>query len=117
VPQREWRSFLDSFNRQHDGWLCTLDAVSADQSRRRIASDVSLHGVVLDQMAGKPRISILAGSEGAGHGVDAPAEIIAVVTSDGVTGGLHIKSQNGTASHLSFRSPVAPELVDGVLAA
>src|SRR5258705_10458069 len=70
VPQHEWPPFLDSFNRQHDGWLSSVDLVRADHSRPRIPSDVPLHGVVLDQSAGRLRISFLAGPRGAGDDVE-----------------------------------------------
>jgi hypothetical protein len=48
------------------------------------------------------------------HAVEAPTEVLEEETAEGVSSGLSIKSSSGAVSKLRFRSPVAPETVDGI---
>ncbi|CAN5438101.1 hypothetical protein BH20ACI3_BH20ACI3_19140 [soil metagenome] len=30
IPRDEWKTFLDTFSRQHEGWLATLEVLGTD---------------------------------------------------------------------------------------
>ena len=45
IPRAEWNTFLDTFSRQHEGWLATLEVLAADIGAQEEARDLPLEGI------------------------------------------------------------------------
>src|SRR5687767_14560705 len=68
IPRTEWKSFFDAFNRQHEGWLATLEVFSSEIGAQKQAQDLPLEGVTLTSQRGEPEeIAISLGSSPAQH--------------------------------------------------
>ncbi len=107
LPSAEWRSFLESFTRQHDGWLVTVESVRGGD-REVKARGQPLEGVT----ARSPReIVITAGDT---TEVVTDARRLRVESVDGVDSAIEIEQGDGTVTRVAFRTAIAPELVDGI---
>jgi len=117
VPRTQWELFLVGFSRQHDGWLASLDITIAPGEARRVAADLPLSGVTSEQNARQGHsitISLRDRERRVNHTIQAPTKILIDETPGFVRKGIQIQSADGTIAELNFRSPVAPELVDGI---
>ncbi len=105
IPSGSWTSFLDSFSRQHHGWLVTIS-----RGNERLANDEPLDFARADDHA----IVISAG--GREHRFDNAREI--AVTSAGADESAigHVEISSGREKMtIRFRAVIPPELVDGVV--
>jgi hypothetical protein len=118
IPRSEWRSFLEVFSRQHEGWLATLELAGRDIAQPP-AGEFPLKEVALTSVVGGSEgITINLGKtpeEHLKHTVIEPTHVWLVQTSEGADAALEIESADDTKTLLRFRSPVLPELVDGVV--
>src|SRR5207302_3882777 len=55
IPRQEWKSFFDSFSRQHEGWLATLEVLGSDVGAQEEAHELPLEGVSVASEAGKSK--------------------------------------------------------------
>lgn len=110
-----WGAFFDSFSRQHDGWLVTVEAADFDLRGWAGEREMPLAGVACGAKCdGESVISIFLGKapgEHLTHAVAAPKE-----TEAGAHEWLEIESATGEVTRVRFRSAMLPELVDGVVA-
>ena len=119
IPRSEWPAFLDTFSRQHEGWLVKLEIMNPE-----IGAQVEETGLVLegltdewDEVSGNT-IMIMAGNkpdDHVTHSINKPTEVSLEQTDEGADAALSIKSADGTTALLSFRSAVLPETVDAVV--
>ena len=119
IPRREWRQFFDSFSRQHEGWLATLEVLGADVGAQEEGRELPLAGVGLFSGGDETEaISIDLGTTPDNHISRAISEPIGVwlkQTEEGADAALEIEVADGTKTLLQFRSPMPAELVDGVV--
>ena len=119
IPRSEWRSFFDVFSRQHEGWLATLENFGQEIGAQAEPGELPLKSVTLTPVVGKSEaITINLGSipkDHIQHTVIEPTHVWLVQTSEGANAALEIESADETKTLLRFRSPVLPELVDGVV--
>jgi hypothetical protein len=119
IPRSEWRSFFDVFSRQHEGWLATLEIFGQEIGAQAEPGELPLKGVTLTPVVGKSEaITINLGSipkDHIKHTVIEPTHVWLVQTAEGANAALEIESADETKTLLRFRSPVLPELVDGVV--
>ena len=45
IPRQEWNSFFDSFSRQHEGWLATLEVFGPEVGAQEEAHELPLESV------------------------------------------------------------------------
>ena len=45
IPREEWTRFLDTFSRQHEEWLATLEILGTDIGAQQEARDLPLEGI------------------------------------------------------------------------
>lgn len=119
IPKNEWPAFLDSFSRQHEGWRIKLEIFDPEIGAQVQESGLALEGLTdeWDEISGDT-ITIMAGNEPddhVTHSINQPTEISLQQTDEGAAAALAIKSADGTTALLSFRSPVLPEMVDGMV--
>ncbi len=119
IPRPEWSDFLDSFSKQHEGSLVTVEVLSTDYGDQILARDWPLQGVSWERKdtgAGvEESISVVAGDSAehhATHTIASPASVRLAQSDEGVHTGLQIQSDDGMTTLLTFRSPMSPDMYD-----
>jgi hypothetical protein len=119
IPRPEWNNFFDSFSRQHEGWLATLEVLAGEMGAQEEAHELPLEGVSVGSGADEPEtIAISIGKtpdDHITHTIVKPSHVWLQQTSEGANAALEIESEDETKTLLRFRSPVPPEFVDGVV--
>lgn len=118
IPTTEWSSFLDSFSRQHEGWLVNLEVFGPELGDQIAEKGLALEGIT-GEWAGSQgdKIMIMAGGKPDDHfthSISRPTEVSLEQTDEGADVALAIKAADGTTALLRFRSAVLPEMVDAV---
>lgn len=115
IPQDEWVPFFDSFSRQHEGWLVSIEVFSAEIGAQVEVRDRPLGGIAADRDADTVSIFLRAepGSHLA-HVIAAPSRIRLEETAEGAHAALQVESAGGATTLVRFRSAVLPETVDGI---
>jgi len=119
IPRENWNSFFDTFSRQHEGWLATLEVLGRDFGAQEEAHELPLEGVSIS--SGTNEAETIAISIGKtpeshiSHTVLKPTHVWIEQTQDGADAALEIESEDDSKTLLRFRSSVPPELVDGVV--
>jgi hypothetical protein len=115
IKREEWPDFFDSFSRQHDGWLVTLEITGAEMGSQIQGQLFRLRGITQD--ADRSAVFVALGTparEHLTHVISRPTRVWLQETSEGVDAGLQIESADAIRTLIRFRSAVHPELVDGV---
>ncbi|MBI2361520.1 MAG: DUF5335 family protein [Deltaproteobacteria bacterium] len=76
IPRDEWVAFFDSFSRQHEGWLSTVEVRGAEMDAQVESREQPLIGVTADLKEDDDVISILVGrsrDDHVAHMIHAPA--------------------------------------------
>ena len=118
IPRDEWAEYLDTFCRQHEGWLVRLEVLGAEVGARVEAKELPLQGVTAELKGGEDAITITVGREGperVTHTVTRPAHVRVEQSEDGADMTLQIESADGLTTLVRLRSAVLPEMVDGVV--
>jgi hypothetical protein len=119
IPREDWVTILDSFSRQHEGWLVNVEVVTDGLGAHREIREKSLIGVSADlKSRGTDTISIITGDRSddhVNHIISRPVRVALEETEEGAHKGLRIDAENGQTTLLRFRSPALPETVDGLL--
>lgn len=119
IPRSEWVTFFDSFSRQHQGWLSTVEVLGTDVGAQIEARDLPLAGISADVRGGdQDVVSILLGAGADGHVahmIHAPSHVRLKETEGGAHEALHIESAGGATTLLRFRCTVSPETLDGII--
>jgi uncharacterized protein DUF5335 len=119
IAKDEWGEFFDRFSRQHEGWLATLEILSPELGAQVEERELAFEGIVdeWDEIQGS-EILIMFGAKPEDHithSVGQPVQVNLEQTDEGADVALAIKSADGTTVLLRFRSPMLPEMVDGVV--
>jgi len=118
IPRNDWNSFFDSFSRQHEGWLSTLEVFSSDVGAQEQARELPLEGISIstaDDNNGVIAISLGKTPEDhLTHTIIHPQHVWLEQAPSGADSALEIESGK-TKTLLRFRSPMPPEMVDDVI--
>jgi hypothetical protein len=119
IPRDEWTTFLDTFSRQHEGWLATLEVFATDIGAQQEARDLPLVGITPTSKDSKPEtIAISLGKtpdDHVTHTVTGPTRVWLEQTSEGANAALEIESADNVKTLLRFRSALPAAMVDGVV--
>ena len=119
IPHQEWKSFFDSFSRQHEGWLATLEVLGSDVGAQEEAHELPLEGVSVASNTNQTEtIAISMGTtleDHISHTIVKPTHVWLEQTDRGADAALEIESAGHAKTLLRFRSAVPTELVDGVV--
>jgi hypothetical protein len=119
IARDEWVPFFDSFSRQHDRWLVTLEVLWPEIGAQVESRDQALSGITAElKDSGEDVISILLGGaprDHVAHIVHAPSHVRLKETESGAHEALQIESSSGVTTLLQFRSAVLPQAVDGIV--
>jgi hypothetical protein len=119
IPREEWGEFLDSFSRQHEGWLVTVEVLSEEIGAQVEAEGKPLEGITAElKDGGVDSIIITVGltpAEHVTHNITAPTHIRLEQAENGANMALQIESSEGVTTLVRLRSAMLPEMVDGVV--
>lgn len=117
IPREQWNGFFDSFSRQHEGWLASIELLEGTTGPQRGA--LSFEGISLnsDEVDSDSIVISLAKSptEHVTHVIDHAQHVWLQRTSEGANASLEIQSEDEARTLLRFQSPMLPELVDGIV--
>lgn len=116
IPRDNWRTELDSFSRQHEGWIVRVDVTDASGNHRVEAENLPLQGVSTDSPNNRT-VEIMVGEQAddhVTHEIARPVSIAIEQTDGGAERALCIKGDDGSTTVVEFRAPARPEQVDGV---
>lgn len=119
IPKEEWGTFFDNFSRQHEEWLVTLEILGAEIGAQVEERELAFKGIVdeWDEIKGNA-IMIMVGTrpdDHVTHTIGNATQVSLEQTDAGADVALAIKSADGTTALLRFRSPMLPEMVDGLV--
>jgi Family of unknown function (DUF5335) len=119
IQRDEWKTFLDTFSRQHEGWLVTLEVLAADIGAQQEASDLPLEGITATSTDDETSsIAINLGKtpeDHVTHTITEPSRLWLQQTSEGANAALEIESADEVKTLLRFRSALPADMVDGVV--
>lgn len=118
IPKEEWGRFFDNFSRRHEGWLMTLEIFGAEIGAQVEEQELALNGIVdeWDEIKGNA-IMIMMGTkpdDHLTHTIGNATQVSLEQTDGGADVALAIKTADGTTALLRFRSPMPPEIGDGL---
>ncbi|HKO41819.1 MAG TPA: DUF5335 family protein [Pyrinomonadaceae bacterium] len=119
IPRSDWPQFFDSFSRQHEGWLATLEIFATEIGAQVEEHEMAFEGIVdeWNEALGN-QIIIMMGAkrdDHITHTVAHPTNVSLEQTDEGADVALAITSEGGAVTLLRFRSPTLPALVDGIV--
>jgi len=115
IPRDEWCSELDSFSRQHEGWIVNVEVSGSDGTRQTEARELPLVGVSCDAPT-RDRVDIMVGDRPGSHvtHIVKPIDVALETTDAGAERGLRIRAADGSTTTVEFRSPMRAVDVDGI---
>jgi hypothetical protein len=117
VAQKDWTRTLDQFSAVHDGWLVSLEVVGPLLGAQPQIHELPLRGITAETGSPNPVIAIAAAradGEHITHIIHAPIQVQIEQTNEGADVALQIRSGDGTASILRFKTVAMADTVDGV---
>lgn len=119
IPRDEWTTFLDAFSKQHEGWLATLEILSADIGAQQEARDLPLEGLSFISIDSEPETIVIslgtAAEDHVTHVVPKPTRVWLEQNLEGANAALEIESEDDVKTLLRFRSALPADMVDGVV--
>jgi hypothetical protein len=119
IPRNQWNTFFDSFSRQHEGWLTTLELLNTDLGAQEEANELSFEGISLNSDNDESQAIVInlakTPADHVSHMIDHPTHVWLERTDEGADASLAIESEEDEKTLLRFRSPMRPELVDGIV--
>jgi hypothetical protein len=119
IPHGEWTTFLDTFSRQHEGWLATLEVMGTDIGAQEEARDLPFEGITATSKdSASETIAITLGKtaeDHVTHTITQPTRIWLEQTSQGANAALEIESADAVKTLLRFRSALPADMVDAVV--
>jgi dienelactone hydrolase len=118
IPPEEWIQFLNSFSRQHQGWLANVTITTQGEAEQTEVREYHLEGVSADHLTARDEIYISferGGDDHITHSIRNPMKIIFERNLEGAHEGLEVISADGTLTRIRFRTAALPKTLDGVL--
>jgi hypothetical protein len=118
IPREAWSQTLNDFSAMHEGWLVSVDVLSAEIGAQPEVHDLPLVGVVAEPDGDGGTITISAARQAAGqitHTIHSPTRVWIERTDEGADAAVQIESADGAKTIVRFRTPALPETVDGVV--
>jgi len=119
IPRDEWKTFFDTFSRQHEGWLATLEVLGSEIGAQQEARNLPLEGITATLKDSEHEtIAISLGKtaeDHVTHMITQPTRVWVEQTSQGANAALEIESADEVKTLLRFRSALPAHMVDGVV--
>lgn len=119
IPRSDWPKFFDSFSRQHEGWLATLEIFATEIGAQVEEDEMAFEGIVdeSNETLGDQIIVMMGAKrdDHITHTIAGPTDVSLEQTDEGADVALAITSEGGAVTLLRFRSPTLPAMVDGIV--
>ena len=119
IPRGDWPMFFDSFSRQHEGWLATLEIFATELGAQVEEHEMAFEGIVdeWNEALGNQIIIMMGAKQDdhITHTIAHPTNVSLEQTDEGADVALAITSEGGAVNLLRFRSPTLPAMVDGIV--
>src|SRR2546430_6248949 len=115
IAPEEWIPFLDTFSRQHQGWLASIIVGKASNERTE-AGDWHLQGISSDHVGRRAEIYVSVARTDGGHlthAVQNPTKVVFHRNCEGAPEELEILSVDGMRTRVRFRT-TAEASPDGI---
>lgn len=118
IPKEEWTKFFDTFSRQHEGGLITMEIFGDEIGAQVQDRELTFQGITdeWDEVSGNT-ITVMTGGKTEAHithNIDLPTQVSLEQTDNGTDVALAIKSVDGATALLRFHSPMPPQMADVV---
>lgn len=117
IKRDEAVAFFDTFSRQHEGWLTTVEVFGEEIGDQIGEQELALEGIAADFSEPVDKIQIMLGAKADDHithTINTPLQISLEQTDEGAAVVLAVKAADGVTTLLRFRSAALPEMVDAV---
>lgn len=105
----KWNEFFNSFSRQHEGWLATVEVFGLEVGAQEEASDVPFEGISVGSAKGESDSLIInvgkSPEDHVSHKIDQPTHVWLREATTGADLALEIEAQDQSKTLLRFRSP------------
>jgi|SRR5687767_10998636 len=119
IPKDQWPKFFDTFSMRHEGWITTLEIFGSELGAQVQERELTLEGIVdeWDEVEGNQIVIMIGGKpdDHITHTISDPTHVSLEQIEGGADAALEIKSRDGYTALLRFRSPMLPEMVDGLV--
>jgi hypothetical protein len=118
VTRNEWTNFFDVFSKQHEGWIASLEILGDQVGAQAEAIELPFEGISVSAEDEPQSLIINLGrtaEDHVSHTVERPRHVWLRQTEEGANDSLEIVEEGNQKTLLRFRSPMLPELVDGIV--
>ena len=120
IPRDEWNAFFETFSKQHEGWLATVEVLGEEIGAQEEAHELPLVGITADlKGSDADAVSIIVGKRAEDHithTITGATHVRLEQAENGADEALQIESAGDATTLLRFRFAMLPELVDGIVA-
>jgi hypothetical protein len=118
IPRSEWRTFLEGFATQHQGWLANLERRQLGSGSIPVELEKPLDKIYVDLNQAGHIAFVFGRPDGVQttQTVNGPRRVKFLEDAPGIHAGLEIESTDGTSFVMRFRSAMPPEMIDGIVA-
>lgn len=118
VSRNEWTRFFDVFSKQHEGWIASLEVFGDQIGAQAEAVELPFEGISVSAEDEPQSLVINLGrtaEDHISHTIERPRHVWLRQTEEGANDSLEIVEEGNQKTLLRFRSPMLPELVDGIV--
>jgi hypothetical protein len=114
ISRNGWAEFFNSFSRQHEGSLSTLELFGPEIGNQVEERELAFEGITAELSVAEDKIAIMIGAKPdrhITHSIRAPNQVSLEQSDEFADLTLAIKAADGTMSLLRFCTAVLPEVV------
>ncbi len=118
IPRSEWRSFCDTFSRQHEGWVATVEVLTGELGDQIEASDIPFLAINADLKGSDPdaiEITLGIGNNEVTRIASQVTKLSFGRTESGKHEGIEVQTASGEKTVMRFRVAQYPEALDRTL--
>jgi hypothetical protein len=118
VTRSEWTNFFEVFSKQHEGWIASLEILGDQVGAQVEAIELPFQGISVSTEDEPQSLIINLGKtaeDHVSHTIERPRHVWLKQTEEGANDSLEIVEEGNQKTLLRFRSPMLPELVDGIV--
>lgn len=118
VTRNEWTSFFDIFSKQHEGWIASLEVLGDEVgAQAEVVVELPFEGISVAEAEPQSLVINLGRTTETrvSHTIKRPQHVWLRQTEEGANDSLEIVAEGNQKTLLRFRSPMRPELVDGIV--
>lgn len=118
VTRNEWTKFFDAFSKQHEGWIASLEILGDQIGAQAEAVELPFEGISVSSEDEPQSLVINLGrtaEDHVSHTIERPRHVWLRQTEEGANDALEIVEEGNQKTLLRFRTPMLPELVDGIV--